>query len=181
MSELSNIPSRNYTPYIWAVSIIIPVVVAILITPGLFPPPQLPFDTKILPLINAFINSAVSVLLVTGYVLIRRKQQRLHRIAMLSAYILSALFLLVYVTYHLSAEETRWCELSPVPRGLYLALLVSHIVLSVSIVPLATFSIYHSLSGRYEKHKKLARITFPLWLYVAVTGVLVYLFISPCY
>ncbi|MDX1905541.1 MAG: DUF420 domain-containing protein [Bacteroidia bacterium] len=172
---------KIWIPIIWAVSIAIPLVVGVLITPELLPAPVLPFEPTILPLINAFLNGTVSILLVLGYVFIRNRQIKLHRASMLGAYILSALFLVVYVLYHLATEEARWCEASPVSKPLYLTILISHIALSVTIVPLATFSIYRALSERYGRHKRLARITFPLWLYVAVTGVVVYLLISPCY
>lgn len=177
----SRFNDRLYVPLIWTVSVAVPLIVAVLLTPNLFPVPDLGFDPLLLPKFNAVLNSTVSVLLVAGFIFIRNRQIRLHRISMLGAYLCSALFLVSYVLYHLATEEARWCEASPVPKPLYLAILISHIVLSVSIVPLATFSIYRALSERYDRHKRLARITFPLWLYVAVTGVLVYLFISPCY
>jgi putative membrane protein len=181
MQNSLNLNARFWAPLIWTVSFAIPVVVAILLTPNLIPAPSLPFDPHVLPMINAAINSTVSLLLLLGFAFIRMKRIAWHRAAMLSAYVLSALFLVIYVTYHLATEETRWCPESPISRPLYLTLLISHIGLSVTIVPLATFSIYRALSERYDRHKRLARITFPLWLYVAITGVLVYFCISPCY
>lgn len=172
---------KIYVPIIWVLSIVVPVLVGILLTPNIFPPINLGFDPLILPKINAGINSTVSVLLILGFVFIKQKEITLHRVCMLTAFGLSAIFLVVYVLYHLSVEETRWCAESPVGKGFYLAILLSHILLSVTIVPLTSFSIYRALSERFDRHRKLARITFPLWLYVSITGVLVYFFISPCY
>lgn len=171
---------RVYVPVIWGVSIVIPLVVAILLNPR-FPQVDLGFDTSVLPRLNALINSAVSLLLIVGYVMIRQGKIYQHRMAMLSAFGLSALFLISYVLYHISTGHTAYCEAGTVPAGLYYFVLISHIVLSVFIVPLASFSIYRALSERFIQHRKIAKITFPLWLYVSVTGPLVYWMISPCY
>ncbi|MEM6631183.1 MAG: DUF420 domain-containing protein [Bacteroidota bacterium] len=173
--------NKVYVPLIWAFSIIVPVLVGILLTPGLIPPIQMGFDPLVLPKINAGINSTVSVLLVMGYIFIRTGNIRMHRISMLSAFGLSAIFLITYVLYHLSVGHTPYCEAGLVPKSLYYFTLLSHILLSVTIIPLASFSIYRAWNETFDRHKKLARVTFPLWLYVSITGVLVYFFIAPCY
>jgi len=172
---------KVFVPLIWAVSILVPVVVGILLTPGLIPPLDMGFDPLILPQINATINSIVSGLLILGFGLIRAGKIALHRAAMLSAFGFSAFFLITYVLYHLSVGHTPYCSEGLVPRSVYYFTLLSHILLSVTIIPLASFSIYRAWQGTIERHRKLARITFPLWLYVSVTGVLVYFFIAPCY
>ena len=170
-----------YVPLIWAFSIIVPVVVGVLLTPGLIPPLNLGFDPLILPRINAGINSSVSVLLILGFLFIRSGNIAYHRLAMVSAFGLSAIFLITYVLYHLTVGHTPYCDAGWVPKGVYYFTLISHILLSVTIIPLASFSIYRAIKGSIDKHKRLAKITFPLWLYVSITGVLVYAFISPCY
>jgi len=168
-------------PVIWGLSIVIPIVVAVLLTPGLVP--TLPLgDTSFLPKLNAMINSSVSVLLVIGYICIRNKKIQLHKMAMLGAFFLSAAFLVSYVLYHLSKTgHTSYCDAVIVPAIVYYFVLFSHIFLSIFIVPLALFSIYRGWNEQFDQHRNIAKITFPLWLYVSVTGVLVYLFISPCY
>jgi putative membrane protein len=172
---------RIYVPAIWTVSILIPLAVGILLTPGLLPKIELGFNPLVLPKLNATINSTVSVLLIAGFIFIRAGKIRWHRLSMLSAFILSAFFLVSYVLYHLSAGHTPYCGDGLVAPAVYYVTLISHILLSVTIVPLASFSIYRALSENFDRHRRIAKITFPLWLYVSVTGVLVYLFIAPCY
>ena len=172
---------RKYLPLIWAVSIIIPVGVGIILKPGLLPRLDPGFDPSILPALHATINATVALLLIAGYLLIRRGQARWHKRAMLSALALSLVFLVSYITYHLSAGHTPYCAEGLAPRSIYFFVLISHILLSVFIVPLALFSVYRGLSGSYDKHRKVAKIALPLWLYMAVSGVLVYLFMAPCY
>ena len=181
MNEELKVNDRKINRLIWGVSILIPVAVGILLTPGLIPPVSLGFDALVLPKLNAGINSTVSLLLVVGYILVRRKQYDWHRRVMLSAFGLSAIFLVSYVLYHLSVGHTVYCEEGLVSKTAYYATLISHILLSVFIIPLASFSIFRGLTGKYERHRKIAKITLPLWLYVSVTGVLVYVFMSPCY
>ena len=181
MSSVSKFNDRKYVPVIWTLSIAIPVVVAILMTPDLLPKISLGFDPYILSAVNAGINSVVSVLLVLGFVFIRQRKTSLHRTMMLSAFGLSAVFLVTYVLYHLSVGHVAYCSDGLVPAGLYYFILITHIVLSATIVPLATFSVYRALSERFDKHRRIAKFTFPLWLYVSVTGVLVYFFVAPCH
>lgn len=171
---------RLYTRIIWIVSIVIPLVVAVLINPRMELGLDLGFDSFILPKINAVINTIVSLLLILGFVFIRRRDINRHRLCMGGAFGLSAIFLISYVLYHLSVGHTPYCGEGGI-RTLYFILLISHIILSAGIVPLASFSIFRALSERYDKHRKIAKITFPIWLYVSVTGVVVYLMIAPCY
>ncbi len=177
MQTVFGLSEKSIRRLIWLVSVVIPLVVIVLLS---LPRVDIGIDTGFIPRLNALLNTTVSVLLVVGYFLIRRRQIAAHRKVMLTAFALSVLFLVSYVIYHLTHEEVRfggtgWVKL------LYLFILVTHIGLSVFVVPLALFTIYPALLGRYANHKKLARWTFPLWLYVSVTGVLVYVFLSPYY
>jgi len=177
MQTVFGLSEKSIRRLIWLVSVVIPLVVSVLLS---LPRVDIGIDTGFIPRLNALLNTTVSVLLVVGYFLIRRRQIAAHRKVMLTAFALSVLFLVSYVIYHLTHEEVRfggtgWVKL------LYLFILVTHIGLSVFVVPLALFTIYPALLGRYANHKKLARWTFPLWLYVSVTGVLVYVFLSPYY
>lgn len=180
-SAVSKFNDKRYVPIIWTLSIAIPLVIAILMTPDLLPKIELGFDPFILSGLNAAINSIVSVLLILGFVFIKQRKIKQHRAMMLSAYILSSVFLVSYILYHLSVGHVPYCEAGLVPATVYYVILITHIVLSATIVPLSTFSIYRALSERYDKHRKIAKITFPLWLYVSVTGVLVYFFVAPCH
>ncbi|RMG31970.1 MAG: DUF420 domain-containing protein [Bacteroidetes bacterium] len=172
--------NRNFTPLIWIVSVVVPLLVGLMLSPR-FPQLDVGFDTSGLPRLNAFINSGVAILLVLGYVFVRKKNYRWHKRSMLGALLLSACFLISYVLYHISSGHTTYCDEGPVPAAVYFFVLISHIILSSVIIPLALFTINRALSERFDKHRRLARITLPLWLYVAVTGVLVYVMISPCY
>ena len=127
-----------------------------------------------LPALNATLNAISFVLLVTGYVFIRRKQWRKHRACMIAALITSALFLTSYVIYHAQVgsvpfKGTGWI------RTLYFAVLIPHVILAAAIVPPVLITVSRALSAKYDKHRRIARWTLPLWLYVSVTGVIVYL------
>jgi len=152
------------------------------------------FDVHIFALANAIINSTVTILLIAALVAIKQDKYRLHRNIMLAAMILSLLFLLSYIAHHLLAGETRFGNIdrndivseeektaAGNTRYVYYFLLLTHIPLAALILPLILFTAYRALTGEYDRHKKLARITWPLWLYVAISGVLVYLLISPYY
>lgn len=168
------------TRLIWGAAIAVPLVVGILTNPS-FPKFDVGFDTHIFATISACINFTVTLLLIAGYVLIRKGEQEWHQKAMLSAFILSIVFLVSYIFYHSTSPTTYHCEESPVSKSLYLIILYSHIGLSAIIVPLSCFSVFRGLTNNLEKHRKIAKITLPLWLYVTITGVIVYLMISPCY
>jgi putative membrane protein len=185
---------KLYFRIILAVSIAIAVVVVLLLLipgkEGL----QGSFDVNFLPKLNAIINSTVSVLLVAGYIAIRNKKREVHKTLMLSAFFCSGLFLVSYVIYHYLAIETKFGDINHDGilsadesatvgsiRYIYYIILITHILLATAIVPMVLFTIYQSFAGRFDKHKKLARYTFPIWLYVSVTGVIVYLLIAPYY
>lgn len=138
------------------------------------------FDPHIFALVNAVINSIVSILLVAAYIMVRQKKFVAHRLIMLIAMGLSVLFLLSYIAHHLMAADTRYGG-TGVIRYVYLVILITHIVLASIILPFILYTAYRALSGEYQKHKKLARYTFPLWLYVSITGVVVYFMIAPYY
>ena len=135
-------------------------------------------EYSFLPLLNALINSTVAILLCVGYYFIRRKQWKLHRTMMLSALVLSVLFLVSYIIYHSGPGHVKYNG-TGITRTIYLSILFSHILLSVVVVPLALLSVYRGLSGMTQKHRQIAKITLPIWLYVAVTGVVVYLMAHP--
>ncbi|MEZ4772242.1 MAG: DUF420 domain-containing protein [Bacteroidia bacterium] len=181
MNETPKYNDRIYVPIIWVLSVVIPLAVAVLLNPRLAVNFNLGFNPLILPKINAGINATVSVLLIAGFIFIQNRQIVWHRRMMLSAFILSAVFLVSYVLYHLSVGHTPYCDDGPVPKSFYLFVLGSHVILSAIIVPLASFTVYRALNERFDRHRRLATITWPLWLYVAVTGVIVYFLISPCY
>ena len=152
------------------------------------------FNVHIFALINAVINSLVTVLLIAGLISVRQKKFKLHKQIMLAAIVLSVLFLVSYIGHHLLAGETRFgdsnhdgllsdAELALVGslRMIYYVILFTHIPLAAIILPFILFTAYRALIGEYDQHKNLVRITWPVWLYVAVTGVVVYLMISPYY
>ena len=178
--------------FIWIVSVIVFLAVAILSKVKLNV--DLGFNPHVFAKANAFINSAVTILLVLGLWSVKQKKYLLHKRIMIAAIILSILFLVSYICHHLFAGETKFGDLdhngivsadektlAGSLRIIYYFILGTHIPLAGIILPFILFTAYRSLTGEYEKHKKLARITWPVWLYVAVTGVAVYLMISPYY
>lgn len=167
---------RRYNRTIVILSILVPLAVAIL-----FGMPKIRgYDLSFLPPVYATINGVTALLLTTAYVAIRRGKRLLHERLMKTCIALSALFLMLYVAYHLTSESTPFGG-TGVVRYVYFFILITHILLSVGVIPFVLFTFARALSGDFQKHKKLARLTFPVWLYVAVTGVLVYLLISPYY
>ncbi|MBL7923180.1 MAG: DUF420 domain-containing protein [Bacteroidia bacterium] len=143
-------------------------------------PEPMPGFARHLPLLNAIINGSCFVLLLLSYRAIRQKKVSRHKRINLTTFVLSCLFLLSYVTYHWLSEETKFPAGHPL-RPLYLGILISHIVLAAGVLPLILFSFWYGLSNQVQKHRKLVRWTFPIWLYVTLTGVIVYLMISPYY
>ena len=152
------------------------------------------FDVHVFAKINAVINSIVAVLLLAGLFAVKQNKYVLHKKIMLSAILLSVLFLLSYIAHHLLAGETKYGDLNLDGiisidekalagnlRMLYYFILITHIPLAAIILPFILFTAYRALTGEYDKHKKLVRVTWPVWFYVAVTGVIVYLMISPYY
>jgi putative membrane protein len=126
-----------------------------------------------LPTVNAVLNATSAVLLATGYGFIRRRAVPAHRLCMLSAFVVSALFLTSYLIYHYHTGATAFTGEGWV-RPVYFTLLISHIILAVLIVPLALVTLYRALGEEFTRHRRLARWTFPLWMYVSVSGVLIY-------
>lgn len=177
-----------------AVSIIIPIAVAVLFSVKL---KDFGFDVEplsFLPPIYAGINGLTAVLLVAAVIAIKKGNRKLHERLMTFAIACSVVFLVMYVAYHMTAESAKFGDtnfdgtLDEVEKAaagsiryLYYFILLTHITLSVIIIPMVLFTYVRALAEQFDKHKKLAKITFPIWLYVAVTGVVVYLMISPYY
>lgn len=126
-----------------------------------------------LPAVNASLNATTAVLLIVGYVLIRRGRRQLHRRVMITAFCTSVLFLVSYLTYHAHAGSKHFTG-TGTARTIYFSILLTHTVLAAAIVPLAIMTLSRGLSARYDRHRKIARWTLPIWLYVSVTGVVVY-------
>jgi putative membrane protein len=177
---------------IWIVSVVVFAAVAFLAKFKLSV--DLGFNVHLFAKVNAIINSAVAVLLIAGLVAVKRQNYQFHKKIMLAAIILSVLFLVSYIFHHLLAGDTRFGDInhdgilsdgeksaSGTWRIFYYVILITHIPLAAIILPFILFTAYRSLIGEYEQHKKLARITWPVWLYVAITGVVVYVMISPYY
>lgn len=170
--------TNNYTPLIVLISILIPVFIAFLY---LIPKASGAADQYLfLPKTIAIINSITAVVLILSYVAVRRKNYTLHRNLMYTALGLSVAFLICYVTYHSLAESTSFGGEGPI-RNVYYFFLISHIFLSAGVVPLVLISLSRALTEKYDKHRKIARITLPIWLYVTISGVIVYYMISPYY
>lgn len=155
---------------------------------------DLGFNVHAFATFNAIVNSIVTVLLVAGLTTAKRRNLLVHKKIMLTAMVLSALFLLSYICHHLFAGDTKFGDLDHNGimteaekaqagglRIFYYIILITHIPLAGIILPFILFTAYRALTGEYPKHRKLARITWPIWFYVAFTGVLVYLLISPYY
>mgnify|MGYP005988287711 CR=1 FL=1 len=171
---------KKYRKWIVALSIIIPLAVAILFSVNLR---ELGFDVKplnFLPPIYATINGITAIVLIVAVMAIKKGNRSLHEGLMKVAIGLSVLFLLMYIGYHMTSESTKYGG-EGVLRYLYFIILITHIVLSIAIIPMVLITYVRALAERFDKHKKLAKITFPIWLYVAITGVVVYLMISPFY
>lgn len=178
---------------IGVLSVVIPLAVAVL----LFSPTKLEVEggwIDFLPHLNGIINTATSLALIAGLVFIKQKKIKYHRSAMLVAFVLGAIFLVSYVIYHASADSTIFGDINGNgtldefeakelgnTRTIYLLILISHIILAAVVVPFVLLAIYFALSNKISKHKKIVRYTFPIWLYVSITGVIVYLMISPYY
>ncbi|RUA35095.1 MAG: DUF420 domain-containing protein [Bacteroidetes bacterium] len=193
MSSLNN--NQNiYLKLIWVLSIAIPVVVAILI----FAPEKINGAgdwVYILPHLNATFNSITTIVLLLGLYFIKNKNIKAHKSMMSIAFVLGSLFLVSYVIYHSTADSTIYGDLNNNGvlddaektnelmwwRGLYVGILLPHIVLAAVVVPFVLFAFYYALSDKIEKHKKIVKWTFPIWLIVSITGVVVYLMISPYY
>ena len=176
-----NQKDKFYIPLIVILSIIVPIVVAAL----MFLPDSLRLsfggaDLRSLPFFHAVLNGSTAILLFVGFVWIKNKKITLHRIAMISAFLLSAIFLVSYVISKLSNYPTPFGGEGWL-RPVYYFILISHILLSIPVLPLALLAIYRGFTGEFQKHIKIVKWTFPIWLYVAITGVLVYILMIPYY
>lgn len=141
---------------------------------------NLGFDVHVFAMINAIINSMVTLLLVAALVAVKSRNYEGHKKLMFTAMILSTLFLVSYIAHHLLAGETKFGGTGSL-RYFYYFILATHIPLAAVILPFILFTAYRGLTGEFANHTKLARYTWPLWLYVSITGVLVYILISPYY
>ncbi|UII32050.1 DUF420 domain-containing protein [Fulvivirga ulvae] len=165
----------KYKKLIIVLSVAIPLAVAVL-----FGVKIEGYDFTFLPPIYASINGLTAILLVVAFVAIRNGKVKLHESLMKGCIGLSASFLVMYVLYHMTSESTPYGG-EGVIRYVYFFILISHILLSIAVIPLVLFSFVRALSSQFDKHRKLAKVTFPIWLYVAVTGVVIYVMISPYY
>jgi len=185
---------KKFRGSIIAVSIIIPIAVAMLFSVKLKDFGINIEPLNFLPPIYATINGVTALLLIMGVLAIKNGNRKVHERLMTLAIACSVVFLVMYVAYHMTADSTKYGDINAdglldetekinagFMRLVYFFILISHIVLSVIIIPLVLFTYVRALAERFDKHKKLAKITFPIWLYVAVTGVVVYLMISPYY
>lgn len=164
-----------YRKLIIVLSIVLPLAVAALFgikIPG--------YDLSFLPPIYATLNGITAVLLIVAVIAIKNKKKKLHEMLMKTCIGFSALFLVMYVAYHMTSDSTPFGGEGAI-RMVYFFILITHIVLSIAVVPFVLFTFSRALSGNFERHKALAKFTFPIWLYVAITGVIVYLMISPYY
>ena len=173
---------RNIKRFIWTMAVVIPAAVALLF---LIPPVEnLSDEVKaslyVLPKLNALFNGTAFLCLIGAFVAIKNKNIKVHRAFTTTALILSMLFLVSYVAFHLTTESTKFGGEGWI-RTVYFVILISHILLSTGIIPLVLFTYVRGLGMQVEKHRKIAKITWPIWLYVTVTGVIVYLMISPYY
>lgn len=176
----SNKDEKKYNKWIVVLSIAIPLLVTALFGINLR---DLGFNVQpltMLPPIYATINGLTAILLVIAFIAIKNKNIVLHENLMTTAIGCSAVFLILYVAYHMTSDSTKFGGEGAI-KYIYYFILITHIILSIVIIPFVLITYVRAITGNFERHKKIARITFPLWLYVAVSGVLVYILISPYY
>lgn len=170
---------RNYTPIIITLTVVVNLIIAVLF----FIPKQdrdIPFDIFILPRLNAIFNSFTFIFLLAALFFILRKNVKMHRNFIFAAFISTTFFLISYLTYHGLAPSTSFGG-EGIMKTIYYFVLITHISLAPIVVALALFSLVWGLTNQIRKHKKIVRWTMPIWLYVSLTGVIVYLMISPYY
>lgn len=176
----NNSVEQKYNKWIIALSVIIPVAVAVLFKIKL---KDLGFNVSplpILPPIYATINGITAVLLITAVIAIKNGNRKRHELLMKFAIACSLVFLVLYIAYHMTTDSTAFGGTGFIKYA-YFFILLSHIILSIATIPLVLITYVRALAEKFDKHKKISVITFPIWLYVAVTGVIVYLMISPYY
>ena len=168
--------SKKLSKYAWLVSAAVFIMVVAM--------RRIKIDTSIdftwLPAFYSTLNGIVAVVLIMGLLAIKRSNATLHRKLMTTAMILSVVFLLCYVLYHITTSETKYCGEGTI-RYFYFFLLITHIILAAGILPFILFTYIRAYTNQFGKHVKMARWVFPLWLYVAVTGPAIYAMLSPCY
>tara|TARA_B110000967_G_scaffold182757_1_gene200932 strand:+ start:609 stop:1139 length:531 start_codon:yes stop_codon:yes gene_type:complete len=169
-------PKNKYNLWIWIISIVVPVAVAVLFTVRIPGVERMGF----LPPIYATINALTAVILIISVIQIKKGNRKNHEFLMKTAILLSLLFLLLYIAYHMTSDSTKYGG-DGIVKYLYYFILITHIMLSITVIPFVLITYVRAITGKFEKHKAIARITFPLWLYVAITGVIVYVMISPYY
>ena len=167
---------KLYNRLIIIVSILVPVIVALLFTVRIPNVEPLSF----LPPIYASTNALTAILLVSAVIAIKQKNRKLHEKLIKICIVLSLLFLVMYIAYHMTSDPTPFGGEGMV-KHIYYFILISHILLSITVIPFVLVSYVRAITGDFERHRKIAKITFPIWLYVAVTGVIVYLMIAPYY
>lgn len=170
---------RNYTPWIVALTIIINLVIVLLFFIPKYKGAD-HLDLTFLPMMNAIFNSFTTIFLLVALYFIKKKNIKMHRRFIFAAFGTTTLFFITYLTYHSLAESTSYGGEGPL-RYVYYFVLVSHIILAIPTVFLALLTAARGLNHEVNSHKKIARFTLPIWLYVSITGVLVYLMISPYY
>ena len=167
--------TKKYNKWILILSIVIPLVVGIL--SGVKIDVQLPI---FLPPIYATINALTAIVLLIAFWAIKNKKVQLHERLMKTAIIFSILFLCMYIFYHMTSDSTKFGG-EGMLKTVYYVILISHILMSIAVIPFVLITYVRAITNNIELHKKIARITFPLWLYVAISGVFVYVLISPYY
>ena len=178
MQNIEN--EKKYNKWIVALSVIIPLAVAGLFGVNLR---KLGFDVeplRFLPPIYATINGLTAVVLIIAVTAIKNNKRKLHENLMKTAIALSVSFLLMYIAYHMTSDSTKFGGEGAI-KYIYYFILITHIVLSIAVIPFVLITYVRAITNNFERHKKIARVTFPLWLYVAITGVVVYVMISPYY
>lgn len=186
---MSKTIEQKYRPLIIIVSIVVPVVVALLFSIKIEG-----YDFSFLPPIYASLNGLTALLLISAVIAIKKGNRKIHERLIKSAIVCSLLFLIGYILYHITSTHTIYGDIDhngsldenensifKTSKLIYLALLISHIILSIMIIPMVLITYVKGIAQNFESHKKWARYTFPTWLYVAVSGVVVYLMISPFY
>lgn len=176
MSTLSEEKLKKLNRIITIISIALPLAVAVLF--GVKLKIVLPFDPHILPMINAVLNSLSAVTLIAALIAVKQKNIRMHSNLIYFAMIISLMFLLLYVFYHVITDSTKY---GGNMGYIYYPLLISHIILAAIQAPLVLFAFLYGYSGQIDKHKRLVKISYPVWLYVSITGVICYLMIAPYY
>lgn len=180
MSNVDLDQEKKYNKWIVVLSVVIPIAVAALFGINLR---ELGFDVEpltMLPPIYAGINGLTAIVLIVAVIAIKNKNRRLHENLMKFAIALSVMFLVMYVAYHMTSDSTKFGGEGAV-KYIYYFILITHILLSVVIIPFVLITYVRAITNNIERHKKIAKVTFPMWLYVAVTGVVVYFMISPYY